>query len=306
VTEKMTDWFQNIMIEHDPKRSHDLEQRGVKLKFEFTTCENVLKNEKFLSDLSSIIHTVQTEYDYPVDVEFALNFSKEGDFVINLLQCRPLQVGGSGLRVVLPEIEKPQTFFHLNGGTMGGAYYQKVDVVIRIDPQKYYEYAYNSKPTIARITGQINQYYKDSGKAIMLLVPGRLGTSSPELGVPVSFAEISNVSIACEVSYEGAGYLPELSYGSHFFLDLVEADIFYASIFENKGSTIFYDEDFFDDEASLLTEIVPDVEADSEIDGIIKVYDTSKLGLRIVSDIESGETLCGLFETTDIEGKACE
>ncbi|MDR0853104.1 MAG: PEP/pyruvate-binding domain-containing protein [Clostridiales Family XIII bacterium] len=302
VTDKMTDWFKAMMIERDPKRSADLEALGVKRQFEFTTCKNILENEKFLHDISEIIHTVQSEYSYPVDVEFALNFSMEGDFVINLLQCRPLQVGGSGLRALLPSVEQPQTFFHLNGGTMGGAYYQKVDVVIRIDPQKYYEYAYNSKPTIARITGQINQHYKDSGKTLMLLVPGRLGTSSPELGVPVSFAEISNVSIACEVSYEGAGYKPELSYGSHFFLDLVEADIFYASIFENKGSTIYYDEDFFGEAESLLTQIVPDVAAGSEIDGIIKVYDTSKTDLRIVSDIESGETLCGYFETTDLDG----
>jgi hypothetical protein len=128
----------------------------------------------------------------------------------------------------------------------------------------------------------------------MLLVPGRIGTSSPELGVPVKFAEICNMSIACEVAYEGAGYLPELSFGSHFFQDLVEADIFYASIFENKGSTKYYSPDFFEDGESVLTDIVKD-DLTGAITDIVKVYDTQGRGLKIVSDITEGETICGYF-----------
>jgi hypothetical protein len=214
--------------------------------------------------------------------------------VINLLQCRPLQVGGSGIRTELPDVAQEKVFFHLNGGTMGGSYYETIDVVVRIDPKLYYEHPYNQKPAIARIVGQINQHYKDSGKVVMLLVPGRIGTSSPELGVPVRFAEISNMSIACEVSYEGAGYLPELSFGSHFFQDLVEADVFYAAVFENKETTRYYAPSFFDGEQNILSSIVADTD-DRAASDIVRVYDMSGRGLRMVSDITSGETICGFF-----------
>ena len=46
---------------------------------------------------------------------------------------------------------------------------------------------------------------------LMLLVPGRIGTSSPELGVPVVYADISQFAAICEVAYSKAGYRPELS-----------------------------------------------------------------------------------------------
>jgi hypothetical protein len=294
VTPKMADWFKAVMIEHDSARENALKQYGVDEKLVFTTCENLLQNEAFVGAMREILSTVQQEYDYPVDMEFALNISKSGGFVINLLQCRPLQVGGSGIRTALPEITRDRTFFRLNGGTMGGAYFETLDIVLRVDPRLYYEYPYNRKPAVARLIGQVNQYYKAGGKTIMLLVPGRIGTSSPELGVPVRFAEISHVSVACEVSYEGAGYLPELSFGSHFFQDLVEADIFYASIFENKETTLYFASDFFDADENILRKTVSDLD-DEAIENIVQVYDVSGKGLKIVSDITSGETLCGYF-----------
>jgi hypothetical protein len=294
VAERMSSWFKAIMIEHDTVREDELKQYGMNRNIIFTTCENLLRNEEFVTSIRRILDTVESEYEYPVDMEFALNISKSGRFVINLLQCRPLQVGGAGIRVDLPDISKEKTFFRLTGGTMGGEYFQEIDAVVRIDPKLYYEYPYNQKPVVARVVGQVNQSYKKSNKVVMLLVPGRIGTSSPELGVPVKFAEICNMSIACEVAYEGAGYLPELSFGSHFFQDLVEADIFYASIFEKKGTTSYYDPEFFSDDESVLTDIVKDDLAEAITD-IVKVYDTQGRGLKIVSDITEGETVCGYF-----------
>ena len=177
---------------------------------------------------------------------------------------------------------------------MGGACYQPIDVVIQIEPKAYYEFPYNKKSIVARIVGKINQYYKGKNKEIMILVPGRLGTSSPELGVPVSFAEISNMKIACEVAYHGAGYMPELSFGSHFFQDLVEADIFYAAIFEDE-STIFHNPDFFKNEKNLLEDIT-NIGKEKELGDIIKVYEVSDMGLSLISDVLTGKAVCGRFK----------
>ena len=298
IKDRMAEWFQKVMIQRDRKREQFYKEKGIDKEFFYTSCDKIIKNKEFIKIMISMLDTIEKEYDYPVDLEFAINFTEDARYVINLLQCRPLQVGGQGIRMELPEIPEDKTFFHLTGGTMGGAYYQKIDVVIQIDPQAYYEFPYNNKVVIARIVGQINQYFKDSDQIIMLLVPGRIGTSSPELGVPVKFAEISNMSIACEVAYEGGGYRPELSFGSHFFQDLVEADIFYAAIFENKGTTEYFNPGYLNDTNNIFDEIVEDVE-DERVRDIIKIHDVSKQNLKIISDVQNGETICGTIDNID-------
>ena len=91
------------------------------------------------------------------------------------------------------------------------------------------------------------------------MTPGRVGTSSPELGVPVTFADISAVSGICEVSDSRAGYMPELSYGSHMFQDMVEAEIFYSALWEDRRK-LAYDPELFAEEENLFPQICPDME----------------------------------------------
>ncbi|MEI6602073.1 MAG: PEP/pyruvate-binding domain-containing protein [Clostridia bacterium] len=286
------DWYKQTMIEHDFEAEQFLRERGRPREVVFSTCEGLTKNDDFTETMKQIMSAIQTEYDYPVDIEFTINFGETGDFIINLLQCRPLQIGGNSVSVALPKIPKAKVFFELAGGTMGGAMNRAIDVVIQVDPRAYYEYPYKKKHNIARIIGRINQFYKGKDAQIMLLAPGRIGTTSPELGVPVVFAEISNINIACEVAYNDAGYMPELSYGSHFFQDLVEAGIFYASIFEDEN-TPQYQPDFFASMESILEDICP---GDEDAETVIKLYDVSNLHLYLFSDLVTNRSICGIIE----------
>ena len=86
--------------------------------------------------------------------------------------------------------------------------------------------------------------------------------------------------------------MPELSFGSHLFNDLVETGIFYASIFEDNN-TVKYDPDFFQDEINILLEICPDC---CEIINILKVFDVSNMGLMLFSDIISNQTICWIIK----------
>ena len=113
-----------------------------------------------------------------------------------------------------------------------------MDVVVQIDPVLYYNYPYNQKYGVAKAIEAINDFYRRSGKNLLLMTPGRVGTSSPELGVPVTFRAISNFSAVCEVSDSRAGFMPELSYGSHMFQDLVEARILYGAIYDDKRTHV--------------------------------------------------------------------
>jgi len=282
-------WYKRIMLEHDYEAERLLRGQGNPQEILFSSFEGLIEMKDFIETFRLILSTIQKEYKYPVDIEFTCNFTEQGVFLVNLLQCRPLQVGGAGVKVTIPEIETDKVFFDLIGGTMGGAVSQKIDIVVQIDPAGYFQLPYKKKYDIARKIGKINQYFKNKKKVIMLLAPGRLGTSSPELGVTVSFAEISNIKFICEISYKDAGYMPELSFGSHFFNDLVETGIFYASIFEDNN-TIKFNSDFFKDTKNVLTNICVDC---SEFTNIVRVYDISKQGLFLYSDIISGRTTCG-------------
>jgi len=289
LSEKVPSWFKQQMFENDREAEASLRNRGVNKEVLFTTCEGVLKNEKLVFCLKEILSTIEKYYEYPVDIEFTINFSQSGDFVINLLQCRPLQVHGLGKRVEIPPIKPEETLFSIGEGcSMGGSIFQPIDIVIIVDPKQYYLATNSTKHNVARTIGKLNSAIKLSQKSIMLIGPGRWGTSSPELGVPVSFAEICDITALCEVSYEGAGYMPDLSFGSHFFQDLVEGEIFYSAIFENSPDVV-YSPNVLNNCETIFNDII---ESQTDIKSIISVYDTSKIKLTLLADAVSQRTIC--------------
>jgi len=162
----------------------------------------------------------------------------------------------------------------------------RIDAVIIVDPHAYYTLPYREKPTVARTVGMLNSRYRETGKKVLLLAPGRIGTTSPELGLPVSFAEIDHLAVLCEVAWSEAGYRPELSFGSHFFQDLVESGIFYAAIPEDDPDSV-YNPRFLDDERDLMVESVP--ESTLPV-GLVRVCEPENLFFW--SDVVRGRCLC--------------
>lgn len=232
-------WFCNLMYERDTEAETSLRDFGMNEQVWFVSCQGLLERTPFPQIMRSLLKALENVYGTPVDIEYAVNTDEHGDFVINLLQCRPLYIGQPGGKVSVPELPEKDTFFKLKDSSMGLATSTDIDVVIEIDAKEYYEFPYAKKPLVANAVGRINRALKGSGKRVLLLSPGRLGTSSPELGVPARFADISGFAGVCEVSDDRAGYMPELSYGSHMFQDLVEADIFYCAIWNDKRTVSF-------------------------------------------------------------------
>ena len=84
--------------------------------------------------------------------------------------------------------------------------------------------------------------------------------------------------------------MPELSFGSHFFLDLVEGNIFYVAIFpENEG--VMFNRGWLAKEKNILEQLLPD---EDELAKIVKVIDLSKKPLRLLSDVASQKVICEL------------
>ena len=286
---KLPFWLRTLLFEHDTAAEGYYAGTGTRRDVFFCNCERILSCAEFVRDMRLILRTLQESYRYPVDIEFTVNFTPEGEYLINLLQCRPLQICGRGAAVAIPETAEEEILFSLVGNTMGGGADLPLDYVISVDPARYYEAGLTVKYALARAIGELNRAFGSEGAKILLLGPGRWATSSPELGVPVSFAEISRMAAICEVSYEGGHIMPELSYGSHFFQDLVETGMFYAAIFENRPECRF--------RPQLLAEF-PDAEFPGGAElpaGLLKVCDVRGRGLTLKSDILTRRTVCALF-----------
>lgn len=250
-------WYKKAVMERDYEAEAALKRMNRPRQVWFTTCQGLLENREFTELMQKMLKTLDRVYGNPVDIEYTVNLDEQGEFVVNLLQCRPLYTGGRGTVTEIPELPEKNVFFRLKDSAMGNSVKEKIDVVVQIDARAYYEYPYALKPQAAEAVGAINTYYKGKKKHILLMTPGRVGTSSPELGVPVSFAQISGFCGICEVSDNRAGYMPELSYGSHMFQDLVEAGIFYCALWGDER-TVKYNEAFFGDLENLFPVICPE------------------------------------------------
>ena len=280
---------QSAVMEHDREAEDTLRARGAYKPVLFASCEGLVTNREFTSLLSGILKTLQQAYDYPVDIEYTVNVGEDGSFMLNLLQCRPLQSLSNSNAVDLPVDEAAAVVFEIQDASMGNSRETRLDEVVYVDPEAYYQCPYRKKSQVATIICKENKRMGEAGQRGLLLAPGRIGTSSPELGVPVSFADICNFEGICEVAYSGAGYAPELSYGSHMFQDLVEADIFYGALFED-ARTVKYDPEALRqlDFHALATD-------DPELQGIVFTSRPVDGELKLFHDSLNNKTLCALM-----------
>ena len=254
------------------------------------TFDELLSKSSFTKNMQNMLHKLETIYQYPVDIEFTVNFRKNGTYQINLVQCRPLQTVGVETRIEFPEnVEEDTILFRSEGKFMGGSISQTIRRIIYVDPKGYNQLALTGKYNVARLIGKLNRKIENRDELpTMLLGPGRWGSSTPSLGIPVSFSEINNVNILGEVAYVDANLIPELSYGTHFFQDLVETKIFYVALFPGDDNVIF-NEEYLKSLSNQLETIMPD--AGNYCD-IVKVYDMGKDKIRIVADVVSQRVMC--------------
>ncbi|MCR5769099.1 MAG: PEP/pyruvate-binding domain-containing protein [Lachnospiraceae bacterium] len=270
-----------ILLEHDYQAEYSLRESGRDMEVKFISCKGLVANETLMEQMKRMLSCIQEEYEYPVDTEFTINISEDEDYTIDLLQCRPLQIQkgktGTGIHKRIP---KKDILLESIGASMGICRATRLDIIVYVDPVKYYNMPYKDKSLVAKLVGKINWHYRDQGRHMMLIVPGRVGTSSPELGVPTSFSEISEFEIICETEETKAGYNPELSYGSHIFQDLVEAEILYTAVFQNEKTIRFSLE-----KLGSSKDIVTKFEKKKLLTDIVHVYDVSGKKCEVFNDV---------------------
>ena len=254
------------------------------------TFDELLSSTEFPKMMGKMLKRLETVYNYPVDIEFTANFNSEGKLRVNLLQCRPFQTKGhGGSRVEIPaEIDRNRILLLQEGNFMGGSVHENISRIIYIDPREYARLTLSEKFTCARLVGRINKTISREDMPTILFGPGRWGTTTPAMGVPVAFSEINNVAAIAEIAYKEGSLIPDLSFGTHFFQDMVEMNIFYMAIYPENEKVVF-NTAFTEGLPNLLAELVPEKTGYSHVIG---VYDVASKGLRLMSDIVSQSMLC--------------
>ncbi len=226
------------------------------------TFDRLLGKTDFVETMRSMMRSLQEAYDYPVDIEFTTNVDENGDYRINLVQCRPLQVQGAEV-MEMPKIRiaDEDRIISARSAIIGQSRIVNADTFVYVVPAIYGALPVPERHEIARLLGKVNRALKERADAglIVLLGPGRWGTSSPSLGIPVSFADINGVSILCEIVAMREDLIPDVSLGTHFLNELVEMDMLYLALFPGRESS-FLDEHLFLEQPSILLDLVPGAE----------------------------------------------
>ncbi len=249
----------------------------------------LLTKTVFASTMRRLLSTLERAYDYPVDVEFAGTYASDGKLYLNLIQCRPLQTRGvQSKRVEISAASDAETIFRSSGNFMGGSIAQPIGRVIAVDSDAFMALTLSDKHELARLIGRLNRFVvARDNTPTLLLGPGRWGTSTPRLGVPVRFAEINGMTAIAEVAFSAGGLQPELTFGTHFFQDLVETGIFYVALNPERAGC-FLIPALLRKLPNRLAELLPD---DARFADAVCVVDLAP-SFQLLADIVSQQVVC--------------
>jgi hypothetical protein len=257
------------------------------------TFDNLLKNTDFVKLMKTILKKLDRHYERPVDIEFAVQFIPgypKPSFKIFLLQCRPLSNQSWVQNVTVPhDVPLADQIFSANRLVPSGLV-ERIKYIVYVDPVAYSQSADNSvRMELARIVGRLNKRLE--GEKFILMGPGRWGSSNIDLGIKVTYADIYNTAMLIEIAVARNGITPELSYGTHFFQDLIESNIYPLALYpDNPG--ILFNYPFINQAPNGLASLLP---RDSLYADYIKVINVAEVSpnklLRVAMNAEESRAL---------------
>ncbi|MEA1896169.1 MAG: PEP/pyruvate-binding domain-containing protein [Bacteroidota bacterium] len=230
------------------------------------TFDGLIDQTDFVSRIHTILNVLEREYGYPVDIEFAHD-GKD----LYLLQCRSQSYREESNPATIPPNLSPGDVIFTGSKYISNGIIPNISHIVYVDPQKYSELSdYDVLKVVGKAVGRLNKILPK--RQFLLMGPGRWGSRGDiKLGVSVSYSEINNTSMLIEIARKQKEYVPELSFGTHFFLDLVEANIRYLPLYPDDHDTVF-DEEFLLGSENILVDLLPDM---GHISDVIRVIDIS-------------------------------
>jgi predicted nucleotidyltransferase len=215
------------------------------------TFEGLLGSTGFIDRLRKIMDLLAETLKTPVDIEFAHDGK---DFY--LLQCRPQSYAEDAAPAPIPKDVPPERILFTANRHVSNGWVPDVTHLVYVDPAKYSELgAREDLLAVGRAVGALNKILPK--RQFLLMGPGRWGSRGDiKMGVSVTYADINNASMIIEIARSRGDYRPELSFGTHFFQDLVEARIRYLPLYPDDEGIVFQ-EAFLRSAENLLPELLP-------------------------------------------------
>jgi len=259
------------------------------------TFDGLLRRTPLASRMSRILQTLEKHYHTPVDTEFTVRVvnpeKSQPEVEIALLQCRP-QSHIKESEVHLPQDLNDEDIIFSTPRMAPKGYIDNICIVLFVTPGYYSLPTAAARLKLSQLIGRLNSIL--SQDRFICVAPGRWGTSNPDLGIPIAYGDIYNTRALVEVTGEGIGSAPEASFGTHFFQDLVESEIYPLAIYLEDAGAVF-NEDFFYNTPNFLTAYLPDEAAWGDVLRVIRV-EAFRLNqhLNLVMDDEVGMTVAYL------------
>ena len=262
------------------------------------TFDGLVGRTRVVEQLRTILDVLQREMKMPVDIEFAHDGTN-----LYLLQCRPQSYGVATQPALIPhDVPRERVIFtanrHVSNGSVSG-----ITHVVYVDPQRYSELRERAELlAIGRAVSRLNAILPK--RQFILMGPGRWGSRGDiKLGVSVTYSDINNTAMLIEIARKKRDYVPEPSFGTHFFQDLVEAGIRYLPLYPDEREVAF-NEDFLRTSENMLAELIPDFALLSDAVRVIDVpRTTGGMTLQVLMNGESDEAMAVL---TDARPEAAE
>ncbi|VBB44184.1 Pyruvate phosphate dikinase PEP/pyruvate-binding protein [uncultured Desulfatiglans sp.] len=271
------------------------------------TFDRLIARTRFVPIMRDLLAKLEAAYGYTVDTEFTAFVAPDGEIKVNLLQCRPMRLPGAAASARIPVDIAPERILFRANRTISGGVVRDIRYIVYIDPQVYARQTpLEAKRVVGRMVGRLNRHPEFTAHRIMMMGPGRWGSSNINLGVNATYSDINNAAILVEMAREEHGHVPDVSYGTHFFLDLVESRIIYLPLYPDESETAF-NRSFFDRAQNDLLHLLPEAEG---FEGVIKVIHVPSaaagLSARLIADGRTGSALCYLTPADDPDEPADE
>jgi len=253
------------------------------------TFSNLFEKSDFLKKMEHILTLLEEKIGTPIDVEFA----SDGEHLY-VLQCRPQSQSQGTDRKPLPKKVSPDMKLFFTNRYVTTGQVENIEYLVYVVPEEYENLKSREEmQKIATIINELNN--KLPKRKFILMGPGRWGSRGDiKLGVPVKYGDINNTSLLVEIAKETGDYTPELSFGTHFFQDLVEAEIKYLPLYPDQNKNTF-NENLLLYQDNHLEKILKKYKNYEHVVRVVKPTDIVPGGsLSVIMDGETGEALAYL------------
>ena len=206
------------------------------------TFDGLLRRTPFARRMTELLSILEKTYDSPIDTEFTAEIINPGvarpEVRITLLQCRPQSHLRDAREVELPAKINPAEVIFSTRRMVPRGIVTNIRWVMFVTPEGYFSLTSPAKRNrLERSIGTVNAALKD--ETYICVGPGRWGTSTPDLGVGIAYGDIYRTRALIELTGKGIGPELEPSFGTHFFQDLVESNIYPLNINLDDHGTVF-------------------------------------------------------------------